>query len=378
MKIVFTGGGTGGHFYPIIAIAEAVQDITREKYLVPPKMYYIAPQPFDARALFENNIVFLRSPAGKLRRYASIRNLIDPFITVFGFFWSLLQLIRIYPDVIVSKGGYASIPTVLAGRVIGIPIIIHESDAKPGRANLIASRFAKKIAVSFESATQYFPKKVRGKIARTGAPIRKLFFLPPPKDAYALLGLDQKIPTLLVLGGSQGSQHINEVLTESLPELVKSMNVIHQTGTKNIESTKVIASMALENNKYSDRYHPFAYLSAEAMHQASGVTDAVVSRAGAGSIAEIAIWRLPAILIPIPEKISHDQRSNAYAYARTGAATVIEEHNLVPHLLISEIRRIINNPEVMTTMRKASTAFADKDAARLIAQATLDIALAHE
>ncbi len=378
MKIVFTGGGTGGHFYPIIAITEALNDIVREKYLVQPKIYYIAPEPFDKNALFENNIIFLRSPAGKVRRYASLHNLIDPFITAIGLFWSLIQLIRIYPDVIISKGGYASIPTVLAGKMIGIPIIIHESDAKPGRANLIASRFAVHIATSFDSATKYFPEKVRGKIARTGAPIRKSFFLPAPKDSATLLGIDQNLPTLLVLGGSQGSVRINETLVEALPHMVSTMNIIHQTGKKNLESTKLVADIILEGNEHADRYHPFAYLSAKAMSMASGVADVVISRAGAGSIAEIAIWKLPAILIPIPEEISHDQRSNAYAYAHTGAAVVIEEHNLVPNLLVSEVRRILENKDISEKMREGSSGFADRDASRLIAQEALNIALSHE
>ncbi len=378
MRIVFTGGGTGGHFYPIIAIAEAIQDIAREQYLVQPKLYYIAPQPFDERALFENNITFLKSPAGKWRRYASLHNLIDPFYTALGFLWSLIQLIRLYPDVVISKGGYASVPTVLAARLIRIPIIIHESDSKPGRANLLAARAAVRIATSFESAAQYFPESVRSKVARTGTPVRKALFLPAAGDVAALLSLDSSVPTLLVLGGSQGSQRINEVLLQSLPDLVTSMNIIHQTGKKNLAGVEQIARIALEGHTHAERYHPFAYLSADSLRQAAGVASIVISRAGAGSIAEIAAWKLPAILIPIPEAISHDQRSNAYAYAHTGAAVVLEEHNLTPHLLVAEVRRILGDQALTAQMREASAPFADKDAARLIAQAALDIALSHE
>ncbi len=378
MKIVFTGGGTGGHFYPIIAIVEAMHDIVRDEYLVTPKLYYIAPSPFNKNALFENSITFLKSPAGKIRRYPSLLNISDMVLTIFGFFWSLIQLIRLYPDVLVSKGGYVSVPTVFAAYLIGIPIIIHESDAKPGRANLFASHFATHIAISFESAAKYFPKKVRPKIARTGTPVRKLLLIPAPYDTSKLQNIDTTVPTVLVLGGSQGSQRINEVMLEALPDMVPFVNIIHQTGVHNFDSTKEIAQIALEKNLHKARYHPFANLSIDSLHQYSGIANLVVSRAGAGSMAEIAAWKLPAILIPIPEAISHDQLLNAYAFARSGAATVLEEENLTPHLLVSEIKRIVNDTKLAKKMGDAGAALSDPDAARIIAKAALDIALSHE
>ncbi len=378
MKIVFTGGGSGGHFYPIIAISEALHDIVRDEYLISPKLYYIAPNPFDKRALFENGIIFLRSPAGKVRRYFSIRNITDLIPTFIGFVWSLVQLVRIYPDVLISKGGYASVPTVLAAKVLGIPIIIHESDAKPGRANLFAATFAKRIAISFESARKYFPEKVQERIARTGSPVRKMLLAPAKEDAGNLLGIDISVPTIFVIGGSQGSKKINEVVIDSISELVEFANVIHQTGVSNFESTKILSKIALEKSRNGVRYHPFAYLTSDSMHQAGGIADLVVSRAGAGSIAEIAAWKLPAILIPIPEKISHDQKMNAYEFAHTGAATVIEEENLTQHMFVSEIRRIITNKDLSKKMGDEGAKMSDPDAARVIARAALEIALSHE
>lgn len=378
MKIVFTGGMTGGHFYPIIAIAESLHDIVREKYLVAPQLYYIAPTPFDERALFENSIVFLKSPAGKIRRYFSIRNITDLPLTFIGFFISLIHLFRVYPDVLISKGGYASVPTVLAAAVLGIPIIIHESDAKPGRANLFAARFATRIATSFDSAGEYFPEKTRSKVARTGTPIRKALLIPAPEDARELLGIDASVPTVLILGGSQGSEKINTIVLEALPDLVSFVNIIHQTGADNFENTQEIAKIALEEHSHTTRYHPFAYLSIDSLRQAGGISALVVSRAGAGSIAEIAAWKLPALLIPIPEAVSHDQRLNAYAFARTGAATVLEEENLTPHLFVSEIRRIVTDVALTKKMGESGSSFSDPDAASLIATAALSIALSHE
>src|ERR1035437_2107338 len=204
MTIAFTGGGSGGHFYPIIAIVEALQDLVREERLIAPTLYYLAPSPFDEKSLFENGIIYINIPAGKMRRYASFLNFSDTLKTISGTISAIVTLFRIYPDVIVSKGGYASVPTVLAARILRIPLIIHESDAKPGRANLLAASWAKKIAISFDSAAQYFPKKVQNKIARTGIPIRKALLRVETEGARQYLKLEENVPTILILGGSQG------------------------------------------------------------------------------------------------------------------------------------------------------------------------------
>ncbi|HET9641653.1 MAG TPA: UDP-N-acetylglucosamine--N-acetylmuramyl-(pentapeptide) pyrophosphoryl-undecaprenol N-acetylglucosamine transferase [Candidatus Paceibacterota bacterium] len=378
MTIAFTGGGSGGHFYPIIAIAEAIQDLVREEHLVAPTLYYLAPDPFDEKALFDNGIMYKRIPAGKLRRYASIRNVSDLFVTFIGLLTALVALFRLYPDVVVSKGGYGSVPTVIAARLLGIPIIIHESDAHPGRANLMAASFAAKIAIAFDGAAQFFPEKVRGKIARTGIPVRKALMRVEPEGARQYLKLDPNIPTVLIIGGSQGAQKINETVLSALPDLVSFANVIHQTGRANLKSVEAVAQVELSKHPNASRYHPADYLTEVSLQRAAGVADVIVSRAGANSIAEIGLWKKPAIIIPIPESVSHDQRKNAYAYAATGAAVVIEEENLAPHLLVSEIKRIVTDQDVASKMGASAAGFTDPDAARILAREVLGIALSHE
>lgn len=378
MKIVFTGGVTGGHFYPIIAVAEALQDLVRERHLIAPEMYYLAPTSFDEKALFENGIAFIPVMAGKVRRYASLRNVTDMVITFFGTISALITLFRLYPDVVMSKGGYGSVPTTLAARLLRIPVIIHESDAKPGRANLLSARWAAKIAISFESAAQYFPKGSQSKIARTGIPIRKALMRTEAEGARQYLGLEANIPTVLILGGSQGAMKINEMVLTALPDLVAFANIIHQTGLKNFKEVQDIANVALAKSAFAQRYHPVNYLDEISLQRSAGAANIIVSRAGANSITEIALWKKPAILIPIPESISHDQRSNAYSYARTGAAVVLEEENLAPHILVSEIKRITSNSELSAQMSAAAEGFADPDAARILATEILSIALAHE
>ncbi len=378
MTIVFTGGGTGGHFYPIIAIAEALKDIVREKHLIEPQLYYLAPTSFDEKALFENGITYIPVAAGKVRRYASVRNVTDAFLTFLGTISAIITLFRLYPDVVMSKGGYGSVPTVLAARLLGIPVIIHESDAKPGRANLFAATWAKKIAISFEGAAKYFPERVQKKIARTGIPIRKTLMRTEPEGARQYLGLESGIPTILILGGSQGAVKINEMVLSALPNLVSFANIIHQTGQANFKDVQEIGNVVLGKSPHADRYHPINYLDEISLQRSAGIADIVVSRAGANSIAEIGLWKKPAILIPIPESVSHDQRTNAYAYARTGAAVVLEEDNLTPHILVSEIKRITSDPDLRKRMGTSAEGFTDPDAGRILASEILAIALAHE
>lgn len=379
MKVVFAGGGTGGHFYPLIAVAEEIRNIARERRLIMPKLYYLAPEAFDAEALFENEIAFVPCSAGKWRRYFSLQNYLDIFATIGGYFSALMTLYALYPDVVFSKGGYASVPVTLAAATLGIPVIIHESDAKPGRANLLAAGYAKRIAVAFDSAAAFFPAKAREKVARTGIPIRTALMHPEPEGAREELLLDASAPTILFLGGSSGAKRVNDAVIAALPELASFANIIHQTGKEHFEGVETLAKLVLE--KYPDlasRYHPFPYLSALSMRRASGAADLVVSRAGMSTVAEIALWGKPSVLIPIPEEISHDQRMNAYAYARSGAASVIEESNLTPHLLVSEAKRILSDQALRATMAAQGIAFANKDAGRIIAEEIVAIGLSHE
>ncbi len=378
MKIVFTGGGTGGHFYPLIAVAEQVRAIARERRLVAPKLYYVAPSAFDTDALFENEMVFIGCPAGKWRRYFSLQNFSDLFVSASGFVSALLTLFRIYPDVVFSKGGYASVPVVLAARVLGIPVFIHESDAKPGKANIMASSFAYRIAVAFDSAVAFFPAKVRDRVARTGIPIRAAIMMPEPEGAAQELSLDPTVPTVLILGGSSGARAVNDVVLSGLAELVDAANIIHQTGKDNFAGVSGTAKVILEKSASAQRYHPFAYLNTLSMRRASGAADLIISRAGMTSVAEIALWKKPAILIPIPESVSHDQRTNAYAYAHTGAAVVLEEQNLSPHVLVSEVRRILGDAALRADMSAKSSTFANADAGRIIAEELITLGLSHE
>ncbi|MFA5841585.1 MAG: UDP-N-acetylglucosamine--N-acetylmuramyl-(pentapeptide) pyrophosphoryl-undecaprenol N-acetylglucosamine transferase [Candidatus Paceibacterota bacterium] len=374
MKIVFTGGGTGGHFYPVVAIAEKCVDIIEQEKIVDAKLYFFAPSPYNRKILFENGIRFRRVYAGKMRRHFSLLAPIEFLKTAIGVLKAIVSLWVVFPDVVFGKGGYGSFPTLLAAKFLRIPVIIHESDSIPGRANLWAGKFADRIALSYVEAASYFDK---GKTAYTGQPVRKEVANPAINGAHEYLNLKEGIPVILILGGSQGAQTINEIILDALPELLKNYQVIHQTGNNNLKDVLETSDVILEKNPNKDRYKAFGYLNDLAMRMSAGTASLVISRAGS-TIFEIAAWSLPSIIIPIADSNGDHQSKNAFNYARTGASVVIEEKNLSPHLLLSEIERIMGNKSEQEKMKAAAHEFYHPDAAQKIAREIVSIALAHE
>lgn len=378
MRIVLTGGGSGGHFYPLIAVAEAIEDLCRERTLLEPDLYYVGPEPFDKVALLEHDITYKQSPAGRFRRYPSVFNILGSFSTAVGIIRSTFQLFRLYPDVVFSTGGFASFPTLCAARILQIPVVIYDADATPGRVSLWASKFARWIGLAHPDAAEKFPAKVRDKIARIGHPIRKEIETPSKEGGHEFLKLDPSIPTVFIVGGSQGARAINEVVLDTLPQLLSRYNVVHQAGADNVDEVGKIASVILKDSQFGTRYKIFGLLNTLALRMTAGISSLVVSRAGSGSIFEIASWGLPSLLIPIPIDISHDQTENAFSYARTGGCVVVEQYNLTPNLLVAEIDRIMGDAALQAKMSAAAHAFARPQAAQKIAAILLEMVIEHE
>ena len=374
MKILLTGGGTGGHFYPLIAIAEKLIEIGDKEKIIDLKLYYMSDSPYDKRMLFENSITFVQIPAGKMRLYFSIRNFFDIFTTATGMFFGLLSMFFIYPDVVISKGGYAAFPAVFAAKLLRIPVIVHESDSYPGRLNVWTAKFAQRVAISWPEAIEYLPKE---KTALTGQPIRKNILHGDSVGAFDFFKLNPEIPVILVLGGSQGAEILNNIFIEVLPDLLSKYQVIHQTGVSNIEDVKGRSKLVMENNRNASRYVPIPYLNNLATRMAAGIATVIVSRAGS-AIFEIASWGTPSIIIPITNSNGDHQRKNAYSYARIGACEVIDEANLTPHVLVSEIDKLMTNPEKLTKMKQSALSFASPLAAEKIASEAIKIAQSHE
>jgi len=375
MKIVFTGGGTGGHFYPIIAVAEKVNQIIDHENILGAKLYYVSDSPYDKEMLFENGILYEEIISGKRRTYFSLKNFSDLFKIFFGVLNALFKMFSIYPDVVFGKGGYASFPTIFAARILRIPIVIHESDSAPGRVNKWAGHFARKVAVSFAEAGIYFPKN---KIAWTGQPIRtEVENSAPRKEALNYFKLEEDLPVILVLGGSQGAELINNTILDALPRLINNYQIIHQTGVKNFETVANRAEVILSENQYKSRYLSTPFLNPLAMKMAAGAASIIISRAGS-MLFEIASWGVPSILIPITDTNMDHQKKNAFNYARAGACSVVEEMNMTANILSSEIERIIEDKDGYQQMAKNAKAFYKPDGAMKIARALVDIALSHE
>jgi len=383
MKILLAGGGTGGHFYPLIAVAREIVKISRQKRLVEPKIIFASDTPYDDKLLFEENIKFLKLPAGKLRRYFSLLNFIDPVKTLLGVFLAFIKIYFEMPDIVFSKGGYASMPVLLAARFFKIPLIIHESDSVPGRANSFAKKFAEKIAISFAESAEYF---LKSKTARTGNPVRKTVIGGNFNESKEIFNLSSSVsekgdefspPVVLIIGSSQGARKINELVLEILPDLLGKYQIIHQCGVKNFEETKKISETILKDSDKKDRYHLFGFLDEAQYRNASFAASLIVSRASAGAIFEIASWSKPSILAPITDSAQNHQRENAWNYARTGAAEVIEETNLTPHIFLSELNNILTNKEKMKKMAEAAKNFSRPDAAEKIAEEIINLALKH-
>lgn len=378
MRIVLVGGGTGGHFYPLIAVAEAIEDIANERRLIEPELYYIGPPAFDAEALLEHDIIYVPGTAGKVRRYPSVLNVFSVFTNAIGIIRATVQLFRIYPDVVFSTGGYAAFPTLFAARLLRIPVVIYDADASPGRVSLWSAKFALWIAIAHPTAASKFPAQMQGRIAVVGHPIRKEILNAAKEGGYEFLKLDPSVSTVFIVGGSQGARAINEIVLDALPSLVSQFNVVHQVGTAHLADVSSVASVVLKGSPYAERYKLFGLLNTFALRMVAGIATLVVARAGSGTIFEIASWGLPAILVPIPLDVSHDQTENAFSYARSEAAVVIEQHNLSPHLLVAEIGRIASDAALRTKMAAAARTFARPDAAKKIAATLLETSIEHE
>lgn len=369
MRIGFVGGGTGGHFYPLIAVAEELAQSGEN-----PRLYYFGPEPYDAELLLTHNIEFVYNPAGKLRLYFSIQNFFDLFRNFFGFFIAVCKLFMIYPDVIFSKGGYTSVPILLAARFLRIPIVIHESDAIPGRANLLAKKAARYIAISYHEAAEFFPKK--DNVALTGIPIRREL-LTVDTDPFTTLGIPNDLPLIYVTGGSSGAERINNLILRCLDELLPLCRIYHQAGEAKVEQLALTAKTLITDPNLQSRYYLRGLIGVKEVNALLSAASIVITRAGSTTLFEIGLHGTPSIVIPIPEDISRDQRANAYAFARGGGAVVIEERNLTETLLVSEIRSIIGNPDTWKAMSAAAKKFVPTDAAAKIASSLIQIGREH-
>lgn len=366
IRIVLTGGGSGGHVYPLLAVAEELQKAAVEKKILL-DMSYLGPRDAFSSLLHESGVRTRSVMGAKLRNYSAIENILDIpkfFIGLLQAFWKLFWLM---PDAIFSKGGTGAFPVVFAGWFYRIPILIHESDAVPGATNILSSRFATRIALAFESAKGYFDAN---RTAVIGNPVRPWLLADRPEQKFAKqsLGFTPEKPLLLILGGSQGSRRINEFVITHLPLIIKEAQVLHQTGTGNFDEIQSLAKAALEESAHSEApYKVVPYLDRD-LKNALAAADCVVARAGSGAIAEASAFGKPMILIPLAESAHDHQRANAHIFEKAGGGIVIEEENLFVGIFIGTVKRIIEDSQRKTAMGAAAASFFKPDAATIAAE----------
>ncbi|MFA7142145.1 MAG: UDP-N-acetylglucosamine--N-acetylmuramyl-(pentapeptide) pyrophosphoryl-undecaprenol N-acetylglucosamine transferase [Candidatus Paceibacterota bacterium] len=367
MKIILAGGGTGGHTFPLIAVLREI----KKQSLNVINFLYLGPKDAFSESLFlKEGIKISFCSAGKIRRYSGIstffENIKDIFFVIpLGILQAFIKIFFYAPDLIFSKGGYGSLPVVIAGTLLRVPIVMHESDTIPGQANRLISSFAFKIYVAFDKKNvSFFPLK---KMESVGNPIRETVLNGSPGKAKELLKLNFKKPTILVLGGSQGSVRINELIIQIAPQMLKLFEIIHQTGNKDFRRVKKYTSALIPKELKSD-YHIYPFLNEKELQSAYTASDLIVARAGAGTIFEISANGKPSILIPLPESAQNHQLKNALTYAKlTKSAIVIEEKNLTPNFFLGEIKNIFEFKNIKE-MQKNAKEFGKTNSAEIIAK----------
>ena len=320
-KIIMTGGGTAGHVTPNLALVPLLKEKGYE-------IFYIGSYTGIEKKLVEDaGITYYGISSGKLRRYHDWKNFTDPFRVIKGFSEANQLMKHIKPDVVFSKGGFVSVPVVMAAARQHIPAIIHESDMTPGLANKLAIPFASKVCCNFPETMQYLPD---GKAVHTGSPIRKELFSGNREAGLAFTGFSADKPVILIMGGSIGSRFINNAVWASLDTLLEKFQIVHLVGKGNINNDLV----------GRDGYKQYEFIS-EQLNDIFAMTDLMISRAGANSISEILALKIPNILIPLSAAASRgDQILNAASYEKQGFSTVLQEEELTGELLVSSVEDV--------------------------------------
>ena len=369
MRIIVSGGGTGGHITPLYAVIQELRDDNSRVEIL-----WIGSKSGPERDFAQrHNIPFEHIATGKFRRYtpngldfggdpASIgQNLVDLFKVPIGIIQAYFRIADFMPDVIFSKGGYVSLPVVIAGKLLGIPTIIHESDVIPGLANRIASRFAASVLVGFTEAKKYFPIIKEG-IHFSGNPVRTEILNANREEALAVFKLQSAKPVIFVTGGSSGASRLNQVVMGTIESILEIAQVIHLTGERDWVK---IAPHAIRLERLGYRAYPNL---TDNMAGALAIADLVLTRAGANSLSEFAMLGKPMIIVPLLSGAGGHQEANAKVFAKHGAAIVINEEKFDGEILLRQIKELINNKEKKAELSKNAKNLAHPNAAAAIAQ----------
>jgi UDP-N-acetylglucosamine--N-acetylmuramyl-(pentapeptide) pyrophosphoryl-undecaprenol N-acetylglucosamine transferase len=336
-KILLTGGGTAGSVAPLLAVANQLS-IINYKLLI--KFLWIGTKYGPERKMVEEEKIEFKSiVSGKLRRYFSAQNVVDPFLIIAGFIQSLFIILKQRPALIMSAGSFVSVPVIWAGWLCRVPILIHQQDARPGLANKLMAPFADVITVTFEKSLADYGKKA----VWTGNAGRELIINNEKLIMKSKLEFNKNLPVLLVMGGGTGAVAINEMIWERLDELTKLCQIIHLTGKNKLAPKNKFTGREIIN------YKSFEFMNREEIAEAYAVADMVVSRAGMGALTELSYLGKPAIIIPMPD--SH-QEENAKIFKEKNAAIVLDQKNITAKILIKNIKELLENKSLQNKLSK--------------------------
>lgn len=325
-RIVFTGGGSAGHVTPNIAI---INELDHNEWEI---KYIGSKQGIEKELIKKINVPYYEISSGKLRRYVDLENIKDIFRVLKGCFESRRLLKKWKPQIVFSKGGFVSVPVIVAAKTLGIPTFIHESDLTPGLANKISQRFATKIFTSFAETTQFFPKV---KTMVIGSPIRKEILSGSSLKGRKFLAFNDNLPVLTIMGGSLGAKKINEVVRSSLKELTSKYQIVHLCGKGNLDKTLL---------GYKG-YKQYEYIHDE-LPNILAATDVVITRGGSNAIFEFLALKIPMLIIPLSKKQSRgDQILNAKSFEEKGYSLTLEEENLSSKSLLSYLENLEQNKD---------------------------------
>jgi UDP-N-acetylglucosamine--N-acetylmuramyl-(pentapeptide) pyrophosphoryl-undecaprenol N-acetylglucosamine transferase len=356
VRVVLTGGGTGGHIYPALSVAECLNGHDL--------LYVGTADGPEAQVVPQTGLEFQTVPSRKLSRRISPGAIAALAVSGWGVARAVSLLRSWRPDVVLGTGGYASAGIMFAAALLRIPTIVHEANVVPGRVNRLLANLCTRIALTYEASERYFP---RGKTVVTGLPVRPELLAADSGRARLQYGLDPEVPTLLVSGGSGGAQTLNRAVIAALPELLRQgWQVVHQTGRTHIEKVRA------ETEGAGDRYHPVAYVD-DMPSLLTGAT-VILCRGGSSTLAEVTAVGLPAIVVPYPYAVADHQTANAAALSEAGAAVVLKDAELDGERLMSELAGLNEAPDRLSRMRDASRSLGKPDAARKVANLVLEIA----
>jgi len=373
IRILLTGGGTGGHIYPLVAVARHLSKLIIEAGFDADIRYFGDPANFKFY-LEDNDIRIVKIASSKWRRYFDIKNFLD----IFKFFWGLIQgLWKIYwfmPQICFSKGGPGALAVIVVSRFYAIPLVIHESDAVPGLTNKYSSKTARVIELAFAGAKGYF--KTKAEMHLVGNPVRQeILNAPTDKMVKAEFGFNPDQPVVLVIGGSQGAERLNDFVFENLRAFAQKFQILHQVGPNNFAGyKKEYDFMYGREADLKNRYIFVPYFDKN-IGKAYAAADVIVGRGGASTIFEVAALGKPSILIPLPESANNHQVHNAYEYEKAGGGIVIEEENLLVGLLITQIEKILADKNSYASRSQAARNFYIPDSAKMIADDILQLIL---